>query len=71
MQSTKDLPAGSAVGLVLGSTSFYAESGGQCADTGAIAGAGGAVDVEVRKNMRCACAVACTRWRFSSGSGGS
>ena len=48
MQSTADVPGGSAVGLVLESTSFYAESGGQCADTGAVEGAGASLDVEVR-----------------------
>ncbi|PRW58002.1 alanine--tRNA ligase isoform A [Chlorella sorokiniana] len=46
VQSTKELPADSAVGLVLQDTSFYAESGGQCADTGAIAAASGAWPVE-------------------------
>lgn len=51
VQSTAEVPAGSAVGLVLESTSFYAESGGQCADTGAVVGgAGASLDVEV-----CAC----------------
>lgn len=47
MQSTAELPAGSAVGLVLRDTSFYAESGGQTADTGVIAGAAAQLAVEV------------------------
>lgn len=48
MQSTTEVPAGSAVGLVLRSTSFYAEAGGQTADTGVIATPSGSFDVEVR-----------------------
>lgn len=84
MQSTKEVPAGSAVGLVLQvggtahsasclrglparasptslhplnhppqDTSFYAESGGQCADSGAIVSPSGTWPVEVRPSAAC------------------
>ena len=39
--------SGGVVGLVLESTSFYAESGGQTADTGVVAAGAGSFDVEV------------------------
>ena len=45
VQSTAEAGEGP-VGLVLGATSFYAESGGQVADTGAVVGPGGAFDVQ-------------------------
>jgi hypothetical protein len=48
VQSTSDVAPGAAVGLVLEATSFYAEAGGQTADTGAIAASAGSFDVEVR-----------------------
>lgn len=52
MQSTSDVAPGAAVGLVLEATSFYAEAGGQTADTGAIAASAGSFDVEVRQISR-------------------
>ncbi|KAI8469604.1 MAG: tRNA synthetases class II (A)-domain-containing protein [Monoraphidium minutum] len=45
VDSSATLEEGSPVGLVLDTTSFYAESGGQVGDTGAVVGPSGAIDI--------------------------
>lgn len=45
VESTTDLPSDSAFGIILNSTSFYAEAGGQIADTGLLLDAAGQKDL--------------------------
>lgn len=46
VESTKDVPAGEPIGLVMNKTPFYAEAGGQVADTGTISSSNASLSIE-------------------------
>lgn len=58
---------GGPCGLVLNTTSFYAEQGGQTCDTGSVAGADGTLDVQdAQARARvCTCAYLCLCFSFT------